>query len=386
MALAESELFYDHNSVQTELIDHDQFTNQQYDPVLEQFKAFQALPKYNVEVVKRYTHKDLGTTEYAKFGQELVHFSDGAIRLATRAEPLKSYFGINGISPYPISSGDALFTGPDGINKEYIEEYAKLGFNVVWLHHHGRFTRKPNTKDGLSQFLHFLTTKSVGKSAHHDHAYLDDLERKESVDFDTYVLIRDGFSRSAMSGEAFIAEAPNYQRSVVHSDLSAKCFALNADFIKLFKLAKEQGPDEVKGLYRLVKYVVNREIKGDKGIIKQYAGTLDPHLLNIMHEIAWIPTLVNGDCGMYSKAIPSNTSGVRGFLSKDRMSDYSEHELIHVNHPNLALIVEDGAHVDGAIVENKIKRYKLVRQYMLNHDMSISGLKPKDYISSFMNN
>lgn len=352
------------------------------DPLKAQQEAFNNLPRYDVNVVSRQTHKNLGETNYAKFTQELVNFSDGAIRLLTRAEPKISYFG-NNISPYPISSGDALFTGPDGLNKEYIDEYAKLGYNVIWLHHQGRHTNKPDSISNIKNLLNFLTTKSVGKSAHHDHALLDDLEYSQSVNFDTFVLIRDGFSRSAMSGEAFIAEAPNYQRSVVHSDLSAKCFALNTDINGLMYLAKKQGPDELKGFLKVVRHVLNREIHGENGITKNYAGTLDLHPLNLIHELAWIPTLVNGDNGIYSRAIPLHTSGIRGFLNKDRMSQYKEHEIIHEVNPNLVLIVEDGAHVDGAIVENKIKRFSLVMDYMRSHDMSITGLRPIDYIPEY---
>lgn len=371
----------DNNDINS-IIELTSLINVEKDPLQAQQEAFTNLPRYEVSVINRKSHKDLGETEYARFTQELVNFSDGAVRLLTRAEPKASYFAKN-ISPYPISSGDALFTGPDGLNKEYIDEYAKLGFNVIWLHHQGRHTNKPDSIRNIKNLLNFLTTKSVGKSAHHDHALLDDLENRQSVDFDTFVLIRDGFSRSAMSGEAFIAEAPNYKRSVVHSDLSAKCFALNTDINGLFYLAKKQGPDELKGFLKVVKHVISREIHGENGITKNYAGTLDLHPLNLIHEIAWIPTLVNGDNGIYSRAIPLHTSGVRGFLNKDRMSQYKEHEIIHEVNPNLVLIVEDGAHVDGAIVENKIKRFRFVMEYMKNHDMSITGLKPKDYIPEY---
>jgi len=83
---------------------------------------------------------------------------------------------------------------------------------------------------------------------------------------------------------------------------------------------------------------------------------------------------------MYSKAIPLDTSGVRGFLSKDSMSQYEEHAVIHADHPNLVLLLEDGAHVDGVIIEKKIERWGKVMVYMRKNDMYITGMKPSDYL------
>ncbi len=349
-------------------------------PYEQQQLAFVSLPEYQVRVLRRTTHKDLGETAYAHFVQEVVRFDDGAVRLATRAAPKATYFGSNGISPYAISGGDALFTGPNGLNEELIDAYAGLGFDVEWLHHQGRHAPWPTSPERLSTLMHFLSTKSVGKSAHHDHAYLDDLESSGVVEFDTSTMIRDGFSRSAMSGEAFIATAPNFRRTVVHSDLTAKCFALYPGLRNLFELGIRQGPEEIRGFGRVVLNIAQRERNGEKGLLKKYAGTFDPHPLNTLHELAWILPLVSGDDGVYSRAIPLDTTGVRGFLTKDAMSQYEEHEIIHTVHPNLVLIVEDGAHVDGAIVENKIERYRRVMEYLREHDMSIVGITHDDYL------
>ena len=345
-----------------------------------QQQAFHELPPYDVQVLRRSTHKTLGETDYAKFTQEVVRFDDGAVRLATRTEPKRTYFGTHNSSPYAISSGDALFTGPDGMNAEFIDSYARMGYPVVWLHHQGRHAPLPTNRERFKTMAHFLSSKSVGKSAHHDHALLDNLEENAATDFDTSIMLRDGFSRSSMSGEAFIAEAPNYNRAVPHSDLTAKCFALHVGLANLVELAIVQGPEEAKGFLRVIGSIIKREIDGEKGILRKYAGTFDLHMLNIMHEIAWIPPLVSGDSGTYSKAIPLDTSGVRGFLSKDSMSQYEEHAVIHADHPNLALLLEDGAHVDGAIIQKKIDRWQSVMEYMREHDMSLSGMKPTDYL------
>jgi hypothetical protein len=175
-------------------------------PELEaQQQAFLELPTYEVNVLRRTTHKDLGETPFARFTQEVVRFDDGAVRLLTRTAPKERYFGNSGVIPYAISGGDALFTGPDGMNAEFIDSYAKIGYPVIWLHHQGRHAPFPTNRERIKTMAHFLSSKSVGKSAHHDHAVIDDLESKEAVDFNTAVILRDGFSRSSMSGEAFIA-------------------------------------------------------------------------------------------------------------------------------------------------------------------------------------
>ncbi|MDQ5885640.1 MAG: hypothetical protein QG628_37 [Patescibacteria group bacterium] len=345
-----------------------------------QQQAFLELPTYEVNVLRRTTHKDLGETPYARFTQEVVRFDDGAVRLLTRTAPKERYFSNSGVIPYAISGGDALFTGPDGMNAEFIDSYAKIGYPVIWLHHQGRHAPFPTNRERVKTMAHFLSSKSVGKSAHHDHAVIDDLESKEAVDFNTAVLLRDGFSRSSMSGEAFIAMAPNFDRTVPHSDLTAKCFALHIGFASLVELAVVQGPEEAKGFFRVVQNIVRRELAGEKGILRKYAGTFDLHILNIMHEMAWIPPLISGDSGTYSKAIPIQTSGVRGFLSKDSMSQYEEHAVIHADHPNLVLLLEDGAHVDGAIIEKKIVRWERVATYMRRNGMSLQGMKPSDYL------
>ena len=343
----------------------------------DQQAAFDALPPYSVNVLERKTHKDLGETPYGRFTQEAVHFDDGAIRLVTRGEPKQKYFGRKAISPYPISEGDPWLTGPHGLNEEVTDRLVELGYPVIWLHHQGR-----HASWNFRTMARFLSTKSVGKSAHHDHALFDNLE-VSGVDFSTFEVIRGGFSRSAMSGEAFVAEAPLYDRTILHSDLTAKCFAHVPNLFEFVKTMSDQGPEEARGLVRLIGNLICRERGGEIGIIKKYAGTLDLHPMNILHELAWIRPLLSGDDGIYSGAIPLDTPGVRVFLTKDEMSHYTHHQLIHAKHPNLAILVEPGSHLDGAhqiAVDNRIERFANVIKYMRKHDMNLVGMKPKHYL------
>ncbi|HMS50625.1 MAG TPA: hypothetical protein PKA02_04315, partial [Candidatus Saccharibacteria bacterium] len=45
-------------------------------PHEQQQLAFVSLPEYQVRVLRRTTHKDLGETAYARFVQEVVRFDD----------------------------------------------------------------------------------------------------------------------------------------------------------------------------------------------------------------------------------------------------------------------------------------------------------------------
>lgn len=113
------------------------------------------------------------------------------------------------------------------------------------------------------------------------------------------------------------------------------------------------------------------------------ASTFDVHPLNVAHELAWIRPLINGDNGVYSKAIPFDTVGVRGFLSRDDMSQFAAHQLIHAVHPKLALIVDSGSHVEGvnqAMLGKKVERFRRVMDFMRDHDMSLTGITPADFL------
>lgn len=348
----------------------------------QQQQATEQLPDYKVMVINRVTHKDLGETEDARFTQEKVRFSDGAVRLLSRAEPKSEHFGSTA-SPYSISAGDALFTGPKGVNNELLVAFAGLGYSVEWLHHQGRHSVWPTSRQRMMTMARFLSGKSVAKSAHHDHALLDHIAATGGASYDTDNILRDGFSRSAMSGEAFVALAPHYGRNVPFSDLVAKCFAEEYDTVGSVRAVATQLPKELVGLSRLVTETVKREVAGERGALLDMASTFDMHPLNVAHELAWIRPLVNGDSGVYSKAIPLDTVGVRGFLSRDDMSQFAQHQLIHAAHPNLALIVDPGSHVEGvnqAMLAKKVERFRRVMDFMRNHDMTLDGITPADFL------
>ena len=348
-----------------------------------QQQAVNALPEYSVTVESRKLHKDIGETAFARGVQETVRLSDGAVRLLTRFTPKPRYFGKGNVSPYPLIGGGALATGPSGINAELMQDLALLGYPIEWLHHQGPHSLWPSSVGRLKTIGRFLSSKSVGKSAYHDHAVLDHIDQNGGVAYDPTSVLRDGFSRSAMSGEAFIALANRFGREVLYSDLFAKCFAKGYTPLGNAVAWAEQAPKELQGLVRLTREAIERELAGESGALESLVGTFHVHPLNIAHELAWIRPLISGDNGIYSEAIPLGTVGVRAFLSEDDMSQYGLHQLIHTFHPSLALIVEEGTHVEGAskaMRDVKVDRFRRVMSFMREHDMSLTGITPNDFL------
>ena len=353
------------------------------DAVAAQKAALDDIERYPVKVESRVFHNDVGETPYARFSQERVRFSDGAVRLLTRAQVKKRYFGKDNVSPYAISDGDPLFTGPNGLNEDFIDAFAQEGFDVEWLHHQGRHALLPTSPRRVRTMLGFLSNKSVLRSAYQEHALFDHLGSTTGTRHDTSRPLRAGFSRSAMSGEAFVAIGPLFDRSIEYSDLLAKCFAVDPGIIGTISTFAKQAKAEGNGLLVLSTEAIGRQRSGEKGAVRKLAGTLDLHPLNLAHEIAWIPKLVRGANGEHSRAISLGTTGVRSFLDLDEMSQFAEQQLVHAAHPNLALILEVGAHVEGGrlvMIQKQAARFGRVRAYMLAHGMSLSGMQPSDYL------
>lgn len=338
-----------------------------------------SLYDYPVHVVRRSTHKEPVQTPYATFYRETVRYTDGAIRLTTIAEPNESHFGRDRISPYAVVSGDPWTAGPEGLNKGKINRLAKLGYHVIWNHHQGRHAVWPTSRERLNTAVRFLSSKSVGKSAHHDHALLDDLAAVLPVDAQN--VIREGYSRSAMSGKAFAALGERYSRKTVWLDVDAPCFAHEGSVMELLATAAEQIPSEIKGFAVLaIKHAVDAFHKKDWRRIPRLLGTLDPHLLNIAHETAWIRPLINGDAGIYGRAMPLDIPGVCVLYTQDKMSHHEDWEYMHSTRPNLAVVRLEGPHLAGAYPENlqkKYDRFNRLMEYMRQNGMSLSGVTPK---------
>jgi hypothetical protein len=294
--------------------------------------ATETLHAYPGAVVKRESMHDPDSKAYATFHEELVTFSDGAVRTLTRVDPNPKYFSADQRNPFLISAGDALCTGPSGFNKTVIESLAQRGFAVAWLHHQGRHDMRPTNLPKALQFAQFIVKKSIGRSAHHQHGLLDDLS--QNCDHDTETIISIGDSRSSMTGEAVDALAPMYYRTVLYSDYNASCFEHRPTASELPGLAASV-PHEGAAFVRLaLKLHKDPELHASG-----YLGTFDMHPLNLIHEAAWVVPLMRGDAGRYGDAVPLDQNGVRTHLDGDTWSSGGKAwETKYLIRPNIYLL------------------------------------------------
>ena len=319
--------------------------------------ATESLHPYPGAVVNRASIGTSTELPYASIYEEKLLFADGAVRTLTRVKPREGYFADEQRNPYLVSAGDALCTGPNGFNATVIDELARRGFAVAWLHHQGRHTELPTNLPKAMQFARFILKKSVGRSAHHQHGMLNDLALNS--DHDTKTVISIGDSRSSMTGEAVDALASQYDRSVLYSDYNASCFEHRPKVRELPKLAASL-PLEGLALARLA-----RKMQLDPSIdVAEYFGTFDLHPLNLLHETAWLIPLIRGDAGRYGDAVPLDQNGVRTHLNGDTWSSGgTAWESKYLIRPNIHLIKRGltngrkARHLDLADPEIQADRY-----------------------------
>ena len=338
------------------------------------FQAVAELPTYDVHVVKRKTIGEIEITPRAEFSSELVYFSDGAIRELTRATPNARHFGQNQ-SDFPVSGTDALGTGPKGINRKIVRGLVELGYNVEWLHHQGRHAELPTDIASVKQMGHFLFGKSVGRSAHHQHALFDHLAKFGGIIYDDKNLLSVGDSRGAMTGEAVDALAQQYGRNVLFSDYIAACFEHRPerkdipDLLRMF-------PREGRSLGRMIVGKMIEVVRtGNTDEITDYLGTIDLHPMNVTHELAWLWPLMSGDAGKYAKAVPLNAVGVRTLEDNDIMSQQQSWQDEYSKRRGIRVINRGGTHLDLVHEQQaRIDRFERLLQASHEHDDSISGI------------
>lgn len=348
-------------------------------PEADQQLALASIPRHEVDVVKRTTHKGPEHTASATYYEETVRYTDGTVRLMTLGVPKKL------LCETPIVSGDPWCTSPSGFNRKKIETLTEVGIPVVWNHHQGRHAVVPNSRARIKTMVRSVWSKSLDKSAAQDHALLDNLSA--TVGFRTDSVIREGYSRPAMSGEAFIALAAYAGRHVVWSDLEAACYARRAGLVSYGLTVLRQLPHEIVELAGTAREIAASS--QDPVLIhvtpRDYMGTLDLHLLNVIHEIGWNRPLVNGDAGKYAAAVPLNHKGVRTTYSHDYSGQQAEWKRIHRDRPGIYLLTLAGAHLSGArpsMLTLKRNRFARIVSYALTHDQDLSDIGYRDVLSS----
>lgn len=324
---------------------------------------------YRVDIAKREPFRDFETTETGgTLYSELVHFEDSLGRLVVREATISEPNGnIMPIMPFPVVETDPWTTGALGLNRDKIRHYTDMGFPVVWLHHAGK--ESPIAKD-----------KSTSRSAHQMHALLDALQPHHDADLSQVVLR--GYSRGNMTGEKFIATAENYGRLVPASDMDAVCFTRDMTHKEKIEAIIRQVPGEATGLGRVAIGLLKRAVKErDPGLLIEYAQTLDPHPKNLVQEFMWAPALINASVGKSIDRLPEDTVGIRTIFTKDYMSQRFESERLYARLQGIQVITEKGAHVAGAdpkYLEKSLGRLANIREYILDHGMSLTGITSND--------
>ncbi len=344
-----------------------------------QQQALAGLPLYDVEVTRRSSHKRIEENEHGIFWQESVRYSDDAVRLATIGIPHEP------ISRYPIVAADAWYTGPNGFNSFEIKQAMAAGFPIIWNHHQGRHAIAPTSRQHINTIAHSLTSKSIGKSAAQDHALLKSLDGERSLQTDR--VIRKGYSRGAMTGEAFIAlsQLPSIDRQVIWSDLEGACFARKVGYLSMMTNLAKQIPAE---LLTLAEITLDETAKpnlpdGPYLSLRELLGTTDLNLINQAHELAWCRLLICGDAGKYAEAIAINAVGVRTVYQSDLAGQQADWRRIHAPRKGIEVLTEPGGHLAGAtwrMLFKKQTRLRNLASYLLEHDNDVSQLRPIDVL------
>ncbi len=86
-------------------------------------------------------------------------------------------------------------------------------------------------------------------------------------------------------------------------------------------------------------------------------GTFDLHPMNVVHEIAWILPLLNGESGKYANAVPLNARGVRTLFKNDKMSQHESWQAAHADRPGIEFLILPGSHLTLALPEIQAMRH-----------------------------
>jgi len=318
---------------------------------------------------------------HGSYYEEVVEFSDGTVRSATRAIVNRKVRAADSISPYTVTATDALCTGPTGHNREVIRRLMTQGYDVEWLHHQGRHTKQPKTVYEGVAFLRALVTKSVGRSAHQQHAYLDDIASQSENQLRTVFAI--GESRGGMTGEAVIALARQYGRTVAYSDFLAQCYEHRPTRHELLE-SRTIPIDLLRALGRIGYQIIHADARnGNFRRTGEHLGTLDLHPYNLLNETAWVLPLMSGEAGAYADRIPNDSQGTRTLLDQDKMSQVSSWQERHAGRQGIRFIIERGTHLDLAdkhIQERQRKRFERLMQQMQHNGFSLTGVN-FDYVT-----
>jgi hypothetical protein len=340
--------------------------------VAAQQAALGALAIPEVSVVRRVSHGEPERVGDATVFQESVRFSDGAVRLATIVEH------DNPASDVWWSSADPFVTGDEGVNRDEIGQMMDAGLNVGWLHHQGRHSISPTSREHRKTISAMNSSKGIAKWAAQEAAFMRSVLGVET--FDGVSLARRGYSRSGQSGNAFAVMVEAEGGKVEFSHHEAEVFP---DKLSLASLAAHVGLQlgiEAGAIVSIAKGLVGKESgvnHENGGSFHSYSRTFDFHVLNVINEALCIDKFRSGEAGKYARAVGLDARGIRLHYERDGWAKLDTWLDINDPRPGIVTVEAPGAHSSGASPEmmaTKATTFRNIGNFAREHDGDISTM------------
>jgi len=337
-----------------------------------QQEALDGLVFPEVEVKDR---KSIGQPERyadATIYQERIRFTDGAVRTATYVVP------DNPVTNALTVDADPWVTGDKGHNLTEIRQLAAHDMPTVWIHHQGRHRIFPPTKDRIESLLHIATSKGIARWATQDLAVVQSIEANFPAD--TSQLHRRGYSRSGMSGNAFIVQAEADGREVVLSHHEAECFPHALGMLSMVGHFVRQMPNEAQQLGEIAAGIIKGDFKQEDlhaSSALSYLKTLDVHPVNLLNELLWIKEFTKGEAGEYAKAVRLDAQGIRIQYEDDEWAHIAHWLHINQDRPGIVTLEMPGPHTSGAdrrMQKMKVSTLKNIAGYAMEHEGELTGV------------
>ncbi len=335
--------------------------------------------RFNSFVIER---RDIGTPEVLDAGTirwEYVKYSDHARRIALIAEPNAKYHGKDRVSrvplvgtmPWTISAKGGIFI------EDFVKPALEEGYPVVLLSHEGEgeAIKTPTTPVQWYRFFSRLTGIELARSAHHIHAFLNDLG--SNVDFDTASIISVLDSEGAMTTFGTVVQAELHNRKVPYFDI--------IDPI-LRKILSRGGLNRMRGTARAegaaVVDLVGRMVSGDVrhgkvGHLRACARTVNFHPLSLLGELAYMPTLARGQSGRMAAKMHPDTRGTVTYMKGSFLSKADQESAALDGFTNIRVLPAEGAHTQLAQwrnQRNRLDRLAALKQEMLQTDYNFDAV------------
>lgn len=284
------------------------------------------------------------STKHGRMAVELVEMHNGRHYQVVTGEPREQHVDV------PVVFTTALGTGTNGHNKYTMDQLLDAGYPVVMIGPEGGHTSWPRSKESLQRFVRNLLTIRLSETAENMHSILNVVDAK-----DTYTpkrAINIGESRGAMAGMGFKSRSDRFNREVLYSDLTAATF-----------------PQPTRGgtahLALLNTLLPNSMVLGNISVAdaikhpRRLLSSLDPNPHFLLHALATIPTLIQGDSGKLAREIDRDAKIHNTFFVNDAWCPAEGWQELFEDYPYVVNTLAPGNHM--AIVQKKTQIARMRR-------------------------